>query len=239
MTCFLTSSPVAPDGDGLNPKNRFVEELRTCLHEDCAALYVCADPDDHERMSVYANDMKDFMQASGFTFRSYTILDGQNERDAETLVSRSELIILGGGHVPTQNRFFGQIGLRKLLGEYSGVVLGISAGSMNSASVVYAQPEEPGEAIDPDYQRFLPGLGLTDTVILPHYQMVKDDILDGLRVFEDVTYPDSMGRRFYALVDGSYVLIRDGREELRGESYLIQDGRLTQIAGCGDTVSLR
>jgi len=31
---------------------------------------------------------------------------------------------------------------------------------MNCADTVYAQPEEPGEAVDPDYQRFIPGLGL-------------------------------------------------------------------------------
>lgn len=238
MTCFLTSSPVAPDGKGLNPENRFVDELRDCLHPDCEALYVCADPDDHERMVGYAAEMKGFFEASGFSFRHYTVLDGQNRQDAEKLVRRSELIILGGGHVPTQNRFFQQIDLRGLLEGYRGVVLGISAGSMNGADVVYAQPEEPGEATDPGYQRFLPGLGLTGTMILPHYQLVRDAVLDGLRVFEDITYPDSVGMQFYALVDGSYVLIRDGKEYLRGEAYMIRDGRLTQIGKVGDTVSL-
>lgn len=223
----------------MNPENRFAEELRACLCADCAALYVCADPNDHERMAVYAADMKDFLSASGVSFRSYVMLDGRNRRDAEELVRRSELLILGGGHTPTQNRFFQQIDLRGILRSYDGVVLGISAGSMNSAEVVYAQPEEPGEATDPSYQRFLPGLGLTDTILLPHYQMVKDAVLDGLRVFEDVTYPDSAGRKFYALVDGSYVFLRDGREELRGEAYLIEDGRLKRISRVGDTVRLR
>lgn len=33
---------------------------------------------------------------------------------------------------------------------------------MNCADTVYAQPEEPGEAVDPDYQRFIPGLGADD-----------------------------------------------------------------------------
>lgn len=239
MTCFLTSSPVAPDSVRLNPANRFAEELAACLKSDCAAVYVCADPDDRERMSVYAQDMRDFMEASGFAFRSYAILDGRNRRDAEELVRGAELVILGGGHTPTQNRFFRQLGLRELLGGYAGVVLGISAGSMNSAETVYAQPEEAGEAVDPRYRRFLTGLGLTETVILPHYQLVKDAVLDGLRVFEDITYPDSVGRSFYALVDGSYVFVRDGAEELRGEAYLIRDGVLTRVCGDGERLRLR
>ena len=140
MTCFLTSSPVAPDGVGLNPGNRFVEELRACLPSDCAALYVCADPDDHERMAGYAGDMKGFMKASGFTFRSCTLLDGRNRRDAGELVRRSDLVILGGGHTPTQNRFLRQLGLRDLLRDYQGVVLGISAGSMKTATITSTLP---------------------------------------------------------------------------------------------------
>ena len=48
-------------------------------------------------------------------------------------------------------------------------------------------------------------------------------------LFEDITYPDSMGREFFALVDGSYVLIHDGEEELCGEAYLIKDGTVTGL----------
>ena len=70
---------------------------------------------------------------------------------------------------------------------------------MNCAETVYAQPEEEGEAVDPAYERFLPGLGLTQKMILPHYQAIRDDVLDGLCVMEDIAYPDSMGRQFYLL----------------------------------------
>jgi dipeptidase E len=121
-------------------------------------------------------------------------------------------MILSGGHVPTQNRFFEKIRLRDLLKSCEGVVLGISAGSMNSADEVYAQPEEEGEAVDPAYRRFLPGLGLTKTNLLPHYQENKDDVLDGRRIYADIACPDSMGRTFYAIPDGSYLLIDAGKE---------------------------
>lgn len=153
------------------------------------------------------------------------------------MVSEANFIILAGGHVPTQNRFFAELGLRALLQNWDGVLMGISAGTMNSAEVVYAHPELEGETA-PDYRKFLPGLGLTKTMVLPHYQMIKDDVLDGLRVFEDIAYPDSMGRRFYALVDGSYIFGNGTAEELRGEAYLIEDGVLTQISKAGDTIVL-
>ena len=118
-----------------------------------------------------------------------------------------------------------------------GVVLGISAGSMNMAEVVYAQPEEPGES-GPDYQRFLPGLGLTDIQICPHYQKVRDYRVDGLRLFEDITYPDSMGNCFYALPDGSYVYQDENQCLLCGEGYRICDGVMYRLTNKEETIRL-
>lgn len=238
MTCFLTSSPCVAGASRLNPANGFVAELKTALPETMNALFVCSDPDTPERTDRFAADIRESFEAAGFAFARFDILDGRTEGRAAELVSGADFIVLAGGHVPTQNRFFARVGLRELLQNWDGVVMGISAGTMNSAGTVYAQPELEGEAVSPDYRRFLPGLGLTETMVLPHYQMVKDDVLDGLRLFEDITYPDSVGRSFYALVDGSYLLIRDGAEELRGEAYLIRDGALKQISTVGDRLSL-
>ena len=104
------------------------------------------------------------------------------------------------------------------------MIFGISAGSMNSAEEVYAQPELEGESLDPNFVRFIPGLGLTKTKLLPHYQDTKDSCLDGKRLFEDITYPDSMGHTFIAIPDGSYLYSEDGKEELMGEHFVISDG---------------
>ena len=148
------------------------------------------------------------------------------------------VIILSGGHVPTQNTFFQKIGLKDKLNNYDGIVIGISAGTMNCADIVYAHPELDGEAIDSKYQRFIPGLGLTKRMILPHYQMIKDDMLDNLRVFEDIAYPDSIGREFYALNDGSYILSENGIETLYGEAYRIKDGDISLICRNNETLIL-
>lgn len=62
--------------------------------------------------------------------------------------------------------------------------------------------------------------------------------MDSLRVLEDIAYPDSIGSKFYALVDGSYLLIDDGKEELRGEAYLIENGGIARLSSVGDSVEL-
>lgn len=238
MTCFLTSSPCLAGELALNPANGFVAALRCALPPSCRSLFICSDPDNAEKTDRFAEDMRVCFGRAGIAFSPFHVLDGRNANQAALLVRQAELVILAGGHVPTQNRFFQQIALREMLREFSGVVVGISAGTMNSADMVYAHPELPGEATSPDYRRFLPGLGLTEAMVIPHYQMLQDVRLDGLRTIEDIACPDSAGRRFYALPDGSYLYIRDGRQELRGEAYLIEEGRLRQIGREGDVLPL-
>ena len=238
MICFLTSRVDDTETGKLFSANRFADELRKHFPQPCRALEICSDPDDREAMDYYAGLLKKSFEDAGFVFQSIRTLDGRNEAQAAELVTGSNLFILAGGHVPTQNRFFQRIRLRELLADAAGIVIGISAGSMNSAETVYAQPELDGETVDPDYQRFLPGLGLTKTMLLPHYQEIRDAVLDGLRVFEDIAYPDSRGKTFYAIPDGSWLLVEAGREELRGEAYRIRDGAIAQVSADGEALLL-
>lgn len=239
MIAFLTSSPCVPNADRaiLNPVNGFVERLAEVLPEKCRCLFICSDPDSPVLTDRFGCDMADAFREAGLEFGGFAVLDRRNQEDAQMLIWQSDLIILAGGHVPTQNAFFNEIGLRYLLRDYQGVIMGISAGTMNSADRVYAQPEEKGESA-PEFERFLPGLGLTWVNVLPHYQQVKDNMLDGARLFEDITYADSMGEVFFALVDGSYVLVRDGQNLLFGEAYCIADGTIRRIAEAGDCMEL-
>lgn len=172
---------------------------------------------------------------SGLSISGIDKCDSRNPGAVDTLQG-TDVLILPGGHVPTQNRFLQQLRLKERLRDYHGIVVAWSAGAMNCAGTVYAGPEFPGEAIDPAYQRWLPGLGLTDINIFPHFQHLKDDYLDGMRLIEDITYADSVGHEFLALNDGSYLLIADGKTTLYGEAYTIKDRHLHQI--CSDNASL-
>ena len=63
---------------------------------------------------------------------------------------------------------------------------------------------------------------------------MKNDILDGMRLFEDIACADSYGRTFYAITDGSYLLQTDERAEIRGEAHMIHDGKIDQISSDGE-----
>lgn len=237
MIAFLTSSPCiygAPRAI-LNPENSFIDNLFSCLPAHPRCLFICSAPDDPGFTDRVSREMAAAFQEAGMEFSRLYKLDRRNQKDAQMLIWKSDFIILSGGHVPTQNKFFQEIGLKEMLKNYQGVILGISAGTMNAATRVYAQPEEAGESV-PEFKRFLPGLGITHVNVLPHYQQVKDYLLDGRRLYEDITFADSMGEEFFVFVDGTYLLIEDGQTTLYGEAYYLRDGNMEQISKLDDVV---
>ena len=243
MIVFLTTSPSGPlDVPNYNKlldvKNGFVENLRQFWKEEMRGMIIAAAPDSFE-----GNDeMRDFFEQAfrngNIPVTKFDVWDYRSHDISAEELDQYDIIMLGGGHVPTENRFFELIRLREKLQTYEGIILGVSAGTMNSAEVVYAQPELPGESVDPNYVRYLQGLGLTKINILPHYQMVKHFTLDGKRLFEDITYGDSYGKEFIALEDGSYIRILNGETKLYGRAHRISDGVLTTICEENETIIL-
>ncbi len=230
MTLFVTSSPFIEGAERaiLSQRNGFVDRIREVLPENPSVTFVCSDPDDHSGTCEFAAITTAAFAEVGIHFSGYQVLDGRSARRAYSMISHSDFVVISGGHVPTQNAFFRKIRLRHILKSFSGTVMGISAGSMNMADTVYMQPEAEGESA-PDFRRFAPGLGLTEVNILPHYQKVKDYDLDGLRLYEDITYTDSMGHEFFALPDNSYFYQDDSCLLLCGEGWRIRDGILEAL----------
>ncbi len=240
MILYLTSSPciIGAERALLTPDNQFLHNILQDVLPGGNCLYIASSPDDEDANNRFSADMYNAFSEAGCLFREIRVLQRSNAQNARTLVEWSSFIILAGGHVPTQNAFFREVRLDMLMSDYPGIVMGISAGTMNCAALVYAQPENPGESIDPSYQRFLPGLGLTQWNILPHYQQVRDDILDGKRLYEDITYADSFGNRFLVLPDGSYVRLEHGISRLYGESWFLEDGHMYKICENNQSITI-
>ena len=245
MTLFLTSSPIGiyrsqePLGyKGFNPANGMVDDLKRFWTPEARCLLVSAFPEEYEVNDRMRRDYENIVMDTELSLSCMDICDTRNGREIADALHSYDFVILGGGHVPTENAFFHSIHLAENFVGYDGVVMGISAGTMNCARVVYAQPELPGEADDPSFDRFIPGLALTEYNILPHYNAVKNDVIDGQRLIEDITFADSFGNTFYAITDGSYLLQTEEYVEIHGEAYRIQDGEITQISRNGETINV-
>lgn len=222
----------------LMAENGQLDKIKSFWKENAKVLLFCASPDDYVMNDSVYHCFSEAFQLSGLSVASFEMCDDRNEAVLERL-HEMDAIILAGGHVPTQNAFMKKLNLKEKLEGYQGVLLSLSAGSMNCAELVYASPELDGEALDPNFQRWITGLGLTKVNIFPHFQYLRTVMLDGLRMVEDITYADSMGHEFLALNDGSYLVLEDGVETVYGEAYHIKDGCLIQICKNGESVVLK
>ena len=229
MTLILTGSPTRYGEDRFTSDNGFLATVRAELPARPRILMISAAPDDRGFTDSVLEGMTLCVRNSGIEPAKVTMLDRRNCKRAASLIRGADWVVLCGGHVPTQNRFLHEIGLKGLLEGFDGLVMGCSAGSMNCADIVYSHPEMPGEAADPSYRRWLRGLGLTDIRIIPHYHQVRDFVIDGRRLFEDVIFPDSAGHSFYTFPDGGYIVVKDGRKTLHGTAWEIAGGRMRQI----------
>ena len=207
--------------------NGFTERLKACWTDNSKVMIFSGSPDYFDKNDSVAECLRQSFPLSELSISTMEICDNRNA-ELVNKISEMDAVILYGGHVPSQNAFFQKIGLKEKIGLFDGVIITVSAGSMNSAEIVYAGPELEGEATDPNYRRWLPGLGLTNVNIFPHYDDLKDDYLDGMRLMEDITYPDSFKHEIIALNNGSYILIANDVKTIYGEAYLIKDGKIKQ-----------
>ena len=208
-------------------ENGILDTLKAEIKKYDNFLFVARGLDDERTEQYYNNTCKSFEMT--LPFKNYNILNNSTKNRAKELVEGADLIFLCGGHLPTQNKFFNEIKLKELLKNTNALIVGGSAGSMNCADIVYCPPEIEGEAVNPNFKRYLKGLGFTKTNILPHYQDFKDYILDGKRYMEEIIFPDSYKTKVVAINDGSYIVIKNGKEKIYGESYIIENGIITPL----------
>ena len=229
MTLILTGSPTRYGEDRFTSDNGFLATVKAELPPRPRVLMVSAAPDDRAFTDSVLEGMTLCVRNSGIEPSRITMLDRRNCKRAASLVKRADWIVMCGGHVPTQNKFIHEIGLKELLDGFDGLIMGCSAGSMNCADIVYSHPELHGEASNRKYSHWLRGLGLTRLQIVPHYDQVRNYLVDGRRLFEDIIFPDSYHHSCYTCPDGGYIVVKDGRETLYGTAWEISNGRMRQI----------
>ena len=235
MKAILTSSlggQVKIDGKRLPAKLPETNGLLKCIKDvwkkDSKVMIISGSPEYFDKNDSVLFCLKGAFSLSELGTSEVLMCDERNKEIIERL-PEIDVLILAGGHVPTQNSFMKTIGLKERLQSWDGLLIAWSAGSMNCAEMVYAGPELPGEAIDPNDQRWICGLGITKTNIFPHFETLKDEMLDGMRLIEDITYSDSMGHEIIALNNGSFIVVDNGTEVLYGGAYSIKNGEQRQI----------
>lgn len=207
--------------------NNILDNIKKYVKKYDNFLYVASDEYDIDSTDIHAYVTFESFKKT-LPFKNYYILDSRTEEEADELIKKADLIFLCGGHVPTQNNFFNNINLKEKIKNTDALIIGGSAGAMNMADTVYCPPELDGEALDPNFKKIYKGLALTNINIFPHYDEIKDFLVGGVHIVNEVLIPDSYKYPIYAINNGTYIII-DDKNYLYGEAYLIKDGKIEKI----------
>lgn len=92
----------------LSTENGLLDRLQKRWKDNSKVLIISADPDDIEINDSILNIFAAAFPMSGLSVGQMDICDNRNEKLVDE-ITRYDVIILSGGHVPTQNRFFERI----------------------------------------------------------------------------------------------------------------------------------
>lgn len=215
----------------ISNENGIVDQLKEILINRKKVVFVASDINNSpDLVGSYAKIFFESMKMCGIVFEQYCILDGTKIDKTNDYLQNADLIYLCGGDTYNQHLFFEKIGLKEFLIDYSGVVIGQSAGAINMATSCYNSPEE-SENSEPV---FFEGLGLTNINIEPHF-VYDDTNFDDDEIYQrNSILRESCNRVIYGQCNGSHILIdNDENIFVYGETYLIENGHIEKICENG------
>jgi dipeptidase E len=209
--------------------NHFLEQLKQALPKDANVLLIPADPNSFEKNEETLKIMKKSFNKSKLSYKKLTMLNQMNQKELLPSLSFFDAIILCGGHLPTQNKWFQDIHLKERLKVYPNVLIAESAGSMNCAGKVYSCPESEEEIRDSTFNKWLDGLDIISINLFPHYHKFLTTPIGKTNLIFDIVRKDSINHPIYALSDGSYIKMERGQITIYGECFKIWNEKIINI----------
>lgn len=214
----------------MNNTNNLLDILNKNIEKRDRLVLIANDPENIEKMDTKINVIGSSFALSNLPFKEVMAIDIRNYKNAKDIILKSDAIILCGGKCIRQMKFFNKMGLKNILKEYSGLVIGISAGSMNLGDTIANFPEE---LADMGGEKWIKGLGFHNSIIIPHfdgecgkYQFVSPD---GINIAEDYILPMSAEKELLAIPNYSYILIDNDNYTYYGNAYKLKNGKITKI----------
>ena len=170
----------------------------------------------HRKTDNYFKFFLNMFEEKGIHFKEACVVDGRmTAKQAQETVEAADVVWLSGGDTPVEFAYFQEYGLIDVIKKHNGVVIGMSAGSINLADTAICT-----RSCGHDPQQIYPGIGCVRISVEPHFVMgeLSDELLE---LSEKYT--------IYGLCDESVIVCEDNDIEFYGEIYKIEKGKVEKI----------
>ena len=190
--------------------------FRTLLTERRKFAFIASEFEKmHEKTEKYFHFFLKMFRESGISFDEAYVVDGRmTVAEAQKALTEADVVWLSGGNTPVEFAYMKKYGLDTILKQHEGVVIGMSAGSINMAKNAICTL-----ACGHAKQEIYEGLGFVDFSVEPHFvrEKLSEELLELSKEY-----------LIYGLCDDSIIVSKDGQISVYGEVYCIKDGQMTE-----------
>ncbi len=206
--------------------NKFLKNMKESIKDYNKFVIIASDPDNYKLNDNYLKLDTEILALSGLKFKESLVLDNRNKEDIGNILKNSSLIFLSGGNTFQQNMFLNAIKLKDYIKETDACIVGISAGAINSAEIVFSSPEN-----EKDLTRsvILKGLALTTINVEPHFDLDNPN-----KIQMDSIIKESNNRIIYGLPDKSYIF----NNKVYGKCYRIYKENIELISNDDEIIDI-
>ncbi len=170
----------------------------------------------HEKTDKYFRLFLNMFEEVGIHFEQAYVIDGRMRADeAQQSVAEADVIWLSGGDTLTQFRYFQKYGLDTVFKQHDGIIIGMSAGSINMAKTSICTL-----SCGHYKQEIYDGLACVDISVEPHFarNKVSNELLDLSKKYT-----------IYGLCDDSFIVCSGKTIEFYGEVYKLSLGNIERL----------
>lgn len=170
----------------------------------------------HEKTDHYFRFFLNMFETVGIHFENAYVVDGRMSADeAQKAVAEADVVWLSGGDTPTQFRYLQKYSLDTVIRQFDGVIIGMSAGSINLAKTAICTLN-----CGHSKQEIYEGLGCVDISVEPHF--IRGKMSDELIHLSEQYI-------MYGLCDDSIIVCSDEKIDFYGEIYKLSAGNMEVI----------
>jgi len=194
----------------------FTKVIKERLNERETFVFIASSFDQPQKNQKYAGRIIEMFNEIGIEFKTMIIIDKDTpKKKVNQIIDSASLIWISGGDTLKQIGYLREYQLDEILKNYQGIVIGMSAGSINMACrVVLAKDIEDNIPELSVYE----GLGLVNINIEPHLDLLRGEHLLAIKEAGKIA-------PIYCLYDDSFILIEQNQQQIFGP-YVLFDTKV-------------
>lgn len=192
--------------------NSIIEYFQKDIKNNSNITVIASSFDKYEKNDLFFNKTIKFFNDININFKNTHLIDSRiSKEEAKDLIETSDVVYIMGGDPYSGMQSINSYELKEVLRNFNGIIIGVSAGSMNmNANICYVDEDDEKTIIE------YTGLELADFNIYPHLDFNNIDYLKEI-------FRVSKQQKTIALPNESFIRIENNIPEIIGEHYFVED----------------